>query len=521
MRLTRKKTPSDQTPSPADIGNRIFELTHDFICVIGFDTYFRYVNSAFAETLGYTRAEMKATPFLEFVHPQDRVATREKFAAAIKGSDLDRFENRYRCKDGTHRWLQWSWSVAPSEKSIYAVGRDVTEAMEREAALRRAYRQQDLVLNSVADGVHGLDREGRITFVNPAAVKMHGWTLAELAGQHVHDKIHFQKADGSPFPLKNCPIQATLRDGVRRRVSDDLFWRKDGSSFPVDYFSVPLRNESGEVVGGVVTFRDMTERREAEAILRSCEEQYRGLFEVNPSPMWVYDPKTLEFLEVNEAAVRKYGYSREEFLRSNLGDIRPTEGVVRLLDFPGEKDRPAKYEGEVELFTKSGETVVAAIYTAPVNFNKRAARMTLAIDMTAREKNERKIRESERHLALAQRVAHIGSWQINLPIRKDGHNPMTWSDETFRIFGYEPDAIEPSQDTYFQMVYMDDLPRVKAAFLIAATEAEPFVLDYQMCRRDSRVRLVHAVSDIVRDEKTGQPSKMIGAVWDIMEARRA
>jgi len=123
--------------------------------------------------------------------------------------------------------------------------------------------RHDAILSAAGEGVYGLDPEGRTTFANPAALKMTGYEAGEVIGHRQHELVHHTKADGTPFPLEECPVWASLADGTVHRSSDDLYWRKDGTSFPVEYTSTPIFEE-GEVTGAVVVFRDITERREIE-----------------------------------------------------------------------------------------------------------------------------------------------------------------------------------------------------------------------------------------------------------------
>ncbi len=135
-------------------------------------------------------------------------------------------------------------------------------ALER--SRRRLERQHNLILDSVADGIYGVDLEGRATFFNRAAEEITGWKASELIGANQHERLHHTRADGSPHPPEECPVYRTFRDGKARYVEEDLFWRKDGTSFPVEYSSTPLRDEKGRIVGSVVVFRDIGERRRAE-----------------------------------------------------------------------------------------------------------------------------------------------------------------------------------------------------------------------------------------------------------------
>jgi PAS domain S-box-containing protein len=120
-----------------------------------------------------------------------------------------------------------------------------------------------LLLQSAGEGMFGVDEAGRVTFINPVALNLLGFTEEEMIGQEVHGLIHHSHEDSSPYPKEECPIFATWTLGTQNRATDEVLWRKDGRSFPVEYTSTPIIKE-GKVMGAVVTFRDITERRHAE-----------------------------------------------------------------------------------------------------------------------------------------------------------------------------------------------------------------------------------------------------------------
>jgi two-component system NtrC family sensor kinase len=128
----------------------------------------------------------------------------------------------------------------------------------------RVTEQNRLILESTAEGIYGIDLRGRVTFVNPAATRMCGYAAEELLGESMHQLIHHSRADGSPYPAEQCPSGDALSRGVTREVYDEVFWRKDGTSFPVGYVAAPVVR-AGTVQGAVVAFRDVTERIRAEA----------------------------------------------------------------------------------------------------------------------------------------------------------------------------------------------------------------------------------------------------------------
>jgi len=124
-------------------------------------------------------------------------------------------------------------------------------------------RHNELILAAVGEGIYGISRDGLATFVNPAATAMTGWLESDLLGQPIHDMHHHSKVDGSPYPREECPIYAATRDGTVHHVDNEVFWRKDGTSFAVEYTSTPIL-EYGQLAGAVVVFKDITERKKNE-----------------------------------------------------------------------------------------------------------------------------------------------------------------------------------------------------------------------------------------------------------------
>ncbi|MFT5220351.1 MAG: PAS domain S-box-containing protein [Gammaproteobacteria bacterium] len=136
-------------------------------------------------------------------------------------------------------------------------------------------RHNELLLAAVGEGIYGINRDGLTTFVNPAAIDMTGWLEADLLGKPMHDKHHHTRADGSPYPRDDCPIYAATRDGTVHHVDDEVFWRKDGTSFPVEYTSTPVL-EDGKLTGAVVVFKDISIRKKTERrLLKALEEVER------------------------------------------------------------------------------------------------------------------------------------------------------------------------------------------------------------------------------------------------------
>jgi PAS domain S-box-containing protein len=162
--------------------------------------------------------------------------------------------------------------VAELRQQVYRLEKLETERKQAEKSLERLYHQNELILNAAGEGIFGLDIQGKHTFVNPAAAQMLGYTVNELIGRHSHTLWHYKKLDGSTYPVEECPIYAAYKDGRVHHGDDEVFWRKDGTCFPVTYTSTPII-EDESIVGAVVTFRDITERKQAEEQLKRLSDE--------------------------------------------------------------------------------------------------------------------------------------------------------------------------------------------------------------------------------------------------------
>ncbi|WP_119977758.1 sigma-54 interaction domain-containing protein [Shewanella algidipiscicola] len=138
--------------------------------------------------------------------------------------------------------------------------------------------ENKLLLNAVGEGIYGFDLAGNAVFINPAAERMTGWTAQELLGKNIHNHHHHSHADGSHYPQEDCPIYNTMHDGIAREISHELFWRKDGSSFPVHYTTTPVYKQQ-QLIGVVAIFRDISMQKQTEDSLRQALEQVQALSE--------------------------------------------------------------------------------------------------------------------------------------------------------------------------------------------------------------------------------------------------
>jgi PAS domain S-box-containing protein len=209
-----------------------------------------------------------------------------------------------------------SESTENDKKIFVGVLRDISERKANELAMELANRERNLILNTAGEGIYGLDLEGKTTFVNPTACKILGYPEEELLGTGQHIMIHHSYADGTHYPKDKCSIHAAFIDGEVHHEGEEVFWKKDGSSFPVDYISKPII-DLGKVVGAVVTFTDITDRKNTE---KELQHAYTEL-EIR------IQERTHELNHAKELAER-HNQAKSEFLSRMSHELRTPMNAI-------------------------------------------------------------------------------------------------------------------------------------------------------------------------------------------------
>ncbi len=208
------------------------------------------------------------------------------------------------------------------------------KAEKSEKIAKELKRKTDLILNVAGEGIYGLDTKGNTTFVNPTAAKLIGWEAEEILGKNQHDILHHSRVDGTPYLSAECPIYAAYKDGQIHKVDNEVFWRKDGSNFFVEYISSPMKDENDEIIGAVVTFKDITERKENEQQLLETNKSLQDMVYVASHdlqiPLVSMEGYASELLENNKDKLDEEGVYCLNRLQANARRMHKL--VLSLLD---------------------------------------------------------------------------------------------------------------------------------------------------------------------------------------------
>jgi PAS domain S-box-containing protein len=245
-----------------------FMLALDMFCIANFEGYFLQLNPAWEATLGYSLETLQSKPFVEFIHPDDRLATIAETEKLKQGARTVAFENRFQCKDGQYKWVLWNGTVSPDKEAYYAVGRDITSSKQAREALRESENRYRDIIESSYDLLQSITPDGHFEYVNKAWYDTLGYTEDDLPGLTLFDIIHSEFHPHCNFLI------AGIMSGKSFKNIQVTFVTKDGRLIPVEG-NATGRFLDGKFVATHAFFQDITERKRAEQIAA----QYRDKLE--------------------------------------------------------------------------------------------------------------------------------------------------------------------------------------------------------------------------------------------------
>ena len=495
--------------------NAIVESTSDWIWEVTEKGIYCYCSEKAEQILGYTVDEIVGKSPFDFMPEGElkRVGTifQNKVQACEPICDLENWNIH---KDG-HLVCLLTNGVPKFDKNGKLIGyvgadKDITERKQIEQALKESEEKLLLLMNSAAEGIYGIDMKGDCTYANKSCIEYLGYKIEkDLIGKNMHDLIHHSYSDNRPMNGEDCKIYLAFRQGLGTHVEDEVLWRADATSFPVEYYSHPiLKNE--QIIGAVVTFTDITERRQQEKELDRQKELLQNVINHIPIMIACFN-KTGEVTMTNNELIRNLGWTNEEWETENIfAKCYPeAEYFKEVLDFMGGKNTGWK---DFKTATKYG-TIIDASWSNIKLTN--GVSMGFGQDITQRKNSELIIKNINERFALATLASGISVWE------HDYITDTIKTDDNFStIYGSPQGNYQIEFTEFIKFIHPDDVDIIKINFEEAIKSDKSMSFEFRIIRPDGDIRNINAYGKIVKDI-TNKPVKFIGVNIDISDFRRA
>jgi len=483
----------------------------DMIIIVDGNGKIFYQSPSVTKTLGYTETEMFGRSPLEFVVEEDKINVEIEFKEVMTASNsgIPTLYNVY-CKDGSKCSIETAGVNMlgnPAVKGVVLFSRDVTARLKASLLEKEnAKLFEDLIIKNT-EPILILSFEGKILFANPACYKLAeieesanitGLLLSVFMSERESLKAFedLKELEKSSGPLS--------RDYEIKTFKNSLKW--------ISAFSTKINFKGSDA--SLVTLRDITDRIKFEETLKISEENYKYLFENNPQPMWVYDIDTLEYLAVNEYAVNKYGYTKEEFLSMSLLDIRPEDEHERLKKDVHKNDEAIQKSGYWKHRTKDGKILFVEIYSHRLNFMGRNARLVMANDVTERKIFEDALKKSEETYRLTAEQTGEVVYDHNM-ITKE----TKWAGAIEKVTGYTYDEfINTVADDIYKQVDPEDKDRVISICKSAINNGSNYRVEYRFKHKNGNYIYVEDNAAFITDNNN-KPVRMLGTLTDITKRK--
>ena len=474
----------------------VLENTSEIVTIVDPDGTLRYANPAFERILGYDpEGAVGKMNVLDYVHPEDLPHVLEETEEALsrRGVATNKAEYRFRDRGGSWRWMESSGTYLlgdPHVRGVVVTSRDVTGRVRTGERLRF----QAQLLGSVGEAVVALDTDGRVVYWNRAAEETYGWSAEEALGRRLKEMVVPEDLRG-----RADEIMSEVRAGSTW-TGEFVVRRRDGTLFPAEATNTPIFGEDGGLAGVISVFRDVSDRKKAEEALRQSEAELFSVLESITDGFFILD-REWRFAYVNRQAEAMMERAREDLVGERVR--------ADFTFYPRYREAVAE-----------NKTVSFEGYYPPVGkwYSVRAypSRSGLSVyfqDVTGRREAEEKLRRNEASLSEAQRLAHLGSWGWDVET-----DEVWWSEETFRIYGFEPGETLPSLEKFMEVVHPDDRGMLGAAIDSALHEHESYDLEHRVVRPGGEVRVVHRRAEVVGG-RDGRVLRMVGTAHDITERK--
>ena len=412
--ITERKKAEEALRANQQLLNATFSQAGVGIFASSLDSRYIEVNEKYCSMLGYSRDELIGMSIREVNCPEDIADVLANRARMMSGEWAHAsHERQVRRSDGTRIWVGHSTTLVRDENGephhFITVAEDISERKGAEERLANERTLLRAVVDAMPERIYVKDREGRFLLQNATNLRIRGIRdHDDIVGKSVYDIFPRELAE-----RLESEDREVMESGVPLldREGQTFFGGTEGGLREARWHvtsKVPLRDKAGNVFGVVGVNRDITDRKRMEEALRESEDRYRNLFELAPLPLLVIEDATLRILAVNQPALEKYGYTREEFLSMTILDLQVEADREQVAREARERDRTRAAVRARRHVTKGGEVIYAEVTGRPLAFHGQNARILLINDISERMRAEEALRESEERFRATFEQAAVG-----------------------------------------------------------------------------------------------------------------
>jgi len=448
---------------------------------------------------------------------------RRGLAGEVLRSDADAFERH----DGKTQYVKWEvrpwFSIDGTIGGILIAAEEVTARVIAEEGLREQRRLLKSVTDNASVALFIMDERQQCRFMNPAAERLTGYTLAETRGRPLHDVIHHSRPDGRPYPLADCPIdQAFPKEN--RMQGEEVFVHKQGHFYPVAFTASPIKNEAGRSIGTVLEVDDVSKRKSAEAALGESEERFRTLADNIAQLAWMADGEGWIYW-YNQRWFDYTGTSLDEMQGWGWQKVHHPDHINRVIakwkqahatGEPWEDTFPLRDTGGNYRWFLSRALPIKDPKGAIIRwFGTNTDVTDLRETQETLARSVEQLKKSEQRLRLAQQAARIGSFEWDI---QTGVN--TWTPELEAMYGLPAGSFAQTQPAWETFLYPADREKTIEGVNDALATLSPVEREFRIVRRDGLIRWLMGRWQVFR-ETSANSLRLTGVNIDITDRKKA